>query len=197
MQRGQLVDDGRVARLELGTPGIGPKQVERRAADELRDERPRLGGRADGLAQRQFVERRALGQVCEGEQPLHRQRALEDHAVQVLDEAPKRVDPSVANDQREELGQKPPQLVAVFGVERFRAAVREDGDRIRRDDVDALQHDCGNLLAQVVLHVPVGVVRIGGVAVHGRNTSMVVRVCSSGQPRHRSEETATAQVFSN
>ena len=119
VQRRQAVDDGGAARLELRALGVGREQVERRAAHQLRDERPRLAGRADPLVERELVERRALDQIREGEQPLGGQRSLEDDAVQIGDEAAARVHAAVADGVRQQLREQLADAAAVVGVQRL------------------------------------------------------------------------------
>ena len=65
IQRGQAIGDRGFTGLELSALDIRGEQIERGAANELRDERPRFADRADGFIQRELVERRPLGQIHE------------------------------------------------------------------------------------------------------------------------------------
>ena len=107
------------------------------------------------VVERELVERRALREVREREQPLHRQRALGHDAVQIGHEAAARVEAAVADGERQQLRQQLPEAAAVVGVERFRAAVGKDRDRVGGDDVDAVEQHRGSLAPQVVLGVSV------------------------------------------
>src|SRR5262249_43813418 len=69
VQRRQLVDDCRVARLELYALGVRREHVDRGAADQLRDERPRLAGRPDRVAHGELIERASFEEIDEGKQP--------------------------------------------------------------------------------------------------------------------------------
>jgi len=123
VERRQLVDDRGVAGFELGALRVGGEQVERRAPDQLGDERPGLAGRAERVVQRQLVEGGAFGEIGEREQPFHRQCALEHDAVQIGDEAAARIEAAVAQRNCQQLRQQQPEASAVIAVERLGAAV--------------------------------------------------------------------------
>ena len=116
--------------LELGAFHVGAKQIERAAANQLCDERPRLAGRADPVVERQLVQRRPFGQIRERKQALDRQRALDHDAVQFGDEASARVDSAVADGKRQKLHQLMPDPATIVGVEAFDPGVGEDGDGV-------------------------------------------------------------------
>ena len=71
--------------------------------------------------------------------------------MQIGDEFPARIDPAVADGKRQQLRQLLPDAAAVVAVEAFDPCVRKDQDGIRGDDVQALQQQLGDALAQVVL----------------------------------------------
>ena len=153
MQRRQLVDDRGVARLELRALGVGGKQVERRAPDDLPDERPRLAGRAEVVVQRQFVQRGPLGEIDEREELIQRQHPLEDDAVHVGDDAAPGVDARVAHRERQQARQEVAESPAVVRIQSLSTGVRKDRDRVGADDIGPAEHGRRNLLAQVVLNV--------------------------------------------
>jgi hypothetical protein len=83
IQRRQRVDHRDGARVELSELGGGAKEIEGRAANDLRHDRPRFGGGTGGFVQRELVERGAFGQIREREQPFHRQPAFDEHPPHV------------------------------------------------------------------------------------------------------------------
>src|SRR5262249_41138073 len=149
----EAIEHRSAGRLELRTFGVPRQHVERRPADELRDLRPRLAGGADRLAERELIERRPLDQVGETEETLRRQRPVDDHTAEITDESPPRVEPSVADREREELRQQTSDLVTVSGVEIFAAAVRKNRDRVRRDELRLFDNRRRDLLSQILLQL--------------------------------------------
>ena len=87
-------------------------------------------------------------------------------AVKIRHEAAARVEPAVADGERQQLREQQAEAAAVVGVERFGAAVGKDGDRVGGDRVDPFEKERRCLLAEVVLDVPVRLVGVGGIAVH-------------------------------
>ena len=150
VERRQAIDDGGARGLELRALGVGRQQVERGAANQLRHERPRLAGRADGFAEREFVEGRPFGQIGEGEQPFDRQRVLEDHPVQVADESTPGIQASITDRKRQQLGEQLTHAVPVACVDFLAAAIREDRDGVGRDEFQLVHEHRGNLLAEIV-----------------------------------------------
>ena len=86
-----------------------------------------------------------------GEQPLHRQRSLENDAVQVSDEPAVRIETAIADRKSEQLRQQVAEAMTVVAVERFGTAEGKNRDAVGRDGLDMLEECRGNLLAQVPL----------------------------------------------
>ena len=133
--------------------GVRAEEIERPSPHELRDERPRLARGAEAFVHGELVERRPLRQICEREQPIHREAAFEQHAVEVAHGAAARVEVPVAHRRGQQFHQETSHLLAERRIERFAAAEGKDRDRVGRDGVDLLEQRARNLLAQIALRV--------------------------------------------
>jgi hypothetical protein len=135
----------------------------------LRDERPRLGRRANRVTERQLVQCRTLDEIREREQVLDRERPLENDPVQVGDEAAARIEPSVADAEREQLDEDRPDAVTVLCVESFGSAGEwKHADGVPRDDACAVAKNRRDLLPEVVLRVPAFGIECGVGPYHDR-----------------------------
>ena len=142
IERRQAIDDGGFRRLKLHAIGVGGEQIDRRAAYQLRHDRPRLAARADPVAQRQLVEDGPFQEVGECEQALRRQRPLERKAIQVGDEPAARIDPPLSNRHRKQLYDQLADTFAVLAFQRFGSAVGKNRDRVRGQQGGAIQDGC-------------------------------------------------------
>ena len=111
------------------------------------------------FVQGQLVKRRSLVQVREHEKPIDRQRPFERDPIEVGDESAARIDPAVPDGTGQKLHEQLSKALAVIRVERFRATVWKDGNRIICEDLGPVEQHRDDLLPQVVLDAAAAFVR--------------------------------------